>query len=140
MKLLIILTVFFSIAANSQEAIVSNRTLLCTPATKFNPFESMKIVIKDNKAIVDIKFSRDAGYSPDEEGYQIKCKSQYTGDGCAVTSLVGDNDFEGSFKLDIDINDWAGAYMEFNEDDEGASAFVKFLSDGPTIMSMYRCK
>jgi hypothetical protein len=53
---------------------------------------------------------------------------------------------EGNLRTDFDIRtyiefdgDWAAARVLLLSDDDGVAALVNFLSDGPSLVSFYRC-
>lgn len=128
-------------------------TITCKPETKIYPFDQFTLTLDKAKSKMDLTFSKDSGYWEADNNPNIyittdkKDFSKNLSQGILkIESIETEEDSTDNevlsvvVKLYADFNDWAAVNVELRSDDEGHGAFVHFFSDGPSILSLYRCE
>lgn len=152
-NLIFTIAAVLSFTLNAQAEMTATKKLVCTPATKNYPFDSLNITIKAGESeaksvTISGRLSKQA--SSDRSLANFKCQSQSEVDNCAlrieksdlaaVKNKVGKDIDIYTLNLYMDFRDWAGTQIDIAFDDIGLSAFVDFKSDGASIRSFYNCK
>lgn len=118
-------------------------TVTCKPVVKFFPFEKFTLKLDDSSSKLDLVFSKDADYWNKEDRRYSSSTGQKNGleidknEVLIEDGRIQDADIE--VGTDI-LTDWAGTTIQIRKDDAGLAAFVRFVSDGPTILAFYRCE
>lgn len=111
--------------------------LECEPATKVYPFKKFILDLAKTESTFSFSFSKAAGGGEDgvmstKESLQVESIEVIDEDKGKVISMEAD--------LYADFNDWGAVKLLIRTDDDGPAAFVNFYTDGPSILSFYRCE
>lgn len=121
--------------ATAQAAkVVPHFEVSCRPTLAASPYDSFLVKVDGKIVTLETLEGKDAArWSTEEKAIEQKLSVQNTniqdmGDGLEILRLTLSFEFG-----------WGSAEIDLRKDDNGNAAFVQFESDGPSMLSFYRC-